>query len=202
MAHKKITLADVMGDTIDQKAFEKPAPSGKKKAFRTKTGGYIGHLAATYLKIVDSGPNEGRKFMSVLVKLYTEDKKFRGTAFAQLSWMLRTKANGDPDLQFKLFQQVVNVMGAPATADLSDILEAVQGEYMAVWGKEYFNVKVKDLLPEDRDKAGNRGPEHTVFVFIEDGEDEKAEYYMSAGDEGYESKFMIMRFSELEDAEE
>lgn len=192
---RELKLADVMNDQIDAQAFVAPIeePRKEKREFRTVTGEYMGHFAKTYLKIVDGGPNVGRKFMSILIKLYV-DKKFRGSCFTKVSWKLVAKADGSPDLQFKLFQQLVQVLGAPAGADISDVLEAVAGEQVTVWGKEYYNVKVADLLPIHAKFIGDRGPESSVYIFVEPGEDAVAESYLA---KGYKSEFMVMRISDL-----
>lgn len=202
MGFKNLTLDDVLGDKINEKAFEAPAQKAKssgvptvngKKMYRTRSGEYVGELSKTWIRITEAG----RKYVSILVKLYTEEKAFRGSAFTKVSWNLVTKADGSPDLQFKLFQQLISVMGAPRTAGVDQVIGAIAGEYVQVWGQEHFDVKICDLQDKAlaaAELAKGRKPENTKYVFIAEGDDAVAEHYMSLG---YESKLFIMRISDM-----
>ena len=192
---RTLTLEDVMGDQIDAKAFEAPVePAKKEHYFRTKTGSYLAHVHKTFIQVVDGGPKEGRKQISLLLKLYDDTKKFQGSCFARASWMLYSKADGSPDLTFRLFQQLVTVLGAPPTAALPDVLEAIPGEWIQVWGKELYKVPVADLLPEHAAKANGR----TSLVYVYPETDDEALYYLR---KGIKSEFDVMNISALETAD-
>lgn len=185
---KVLTLSDVLTDQIDKRAFEAPAEVPERQ-YRIRTGEYIAHIKKTFLRVAES---TGRRSQSLLMVLYNESEKYRGSCFAKVSWQFVQKDNGDLDLQSRLFQQLVNVLGAPSSAKITEILEAVEGEYVRVYGSEYFNVKLSDLL--DKDKARDLLAEgrSTSFDFIET--DQAASAYMKLG---YKSEFMVLRIKLL-----
>lgn len=202
-----LTVDDVLNDQIDDRAFDAPEvtsggkgilnPVSGKKVYRTPTGNYVGHFAKTWLKIVEQGANEGRKFLSIHVKLYDESDKFQGSTFAKVSWIRVQREDGKDDMQFRLFQQIINILQAPRGTPVSEVLEALDGEYVGVWGKEYYAVKYKDLLEAHKAGALRTEPEDETFVFLDAGQDEIALHYIAAG---YDPKFMVMQFEKLEGA--
>ncbi len=197
MADRDLKLADVLNDKVAKQAFEYKENGNKvssKREYRTRTGDYVAHCFKTFFKMVEDGPNKGRKFMRILIKLYTDTKKYRGNTFTNVSWHFATKPDGTPDLQFKLFQQLCSTLGAPPTAELGEILEVIEDEWIHVWGKEYFNVKVEDLLPIHQSLIGNRSTGMKVYVFVETNDDDVAAAYLA---KEYKSEFMVMRISEL-----
>lgn len=181
MAMKTLTIADVLKDQIDAKAFEAPTePKGSvKKAFRTKTGEYTGEFKQTWIRESEAG----RKSLSILVRLENEEGRFRGNTFAKVSWQLVTKADGTPDRQFKLFQQIIQVIGAPASAKLNQVLGAIEGERVKVFATEYFDVPA----PVGSQYA-------TTRVYINDETEGQVEEFLKLG---YESKADIQRISSI-----
>lgn len=198
MAYKELSMDDLMKDQIDARAFDAPQQQEKKaetKRYRTRTGEYFAHCARTFPREVEKGYNAGRRFLSVMMKLYNEDQKYRGTTFAPISWQLKTTSKGDPDLDFRLFQQMVQVLGAPPTAAPHEVCEAVLDQWVKVWGMEMYRVKIKDLLDESyREKllSAGKNPEWTVNVMVDD--DATAESYL---DKGYKSEFKVMSIKEI-----
>lgn len=193
MAFKTLTLDDVLNDKVDEKAFEKPKKRNEKY-YRTRTGEYAAILSKTYLREVASGPQEGRRFMSIQTKLYTRDGRYRGTCYTAVSWKHFSKANGEADLKFKLFQQLVSAMGAPMSTPLDEILAAIEGETVLVWGKEFFNVPTNEMYDKEIGAKLLADGRQTAWDFVEEDQDEKALYYLR---KGYKSEFMVFRISEL-----
>lgn len=194
---RNLTLEDVLEDVVDQKAFEAPAEVSQGGARRIKSGTYKAHVARTYLRQQDGGVNEGRKFLSMQMKLYLDDDEFQGIAFAKASWSLVTKKDGTPDMQFRLFQQLLQALGpVPVETPLVDILEAVEGEWLEVWGKETYNVANADLLPAHQKDA--QPGSKTTMVFLDEGPSGDAVATAYIG-KGYKPDFMVMSIRKIKE---
>lgn len=192
---KELTLADVMQETVDQRIFtdQENVAQPTKRVFRTPSGSYLANFGEPQVRISDGGPNEGRKFVSIQTKLYLPGTTtFRGSFFTKVSWVYAANYRGDPDLQFRLFQKLVRVLGAPNTAEIPEIIAAVKGEWATAWGKEFYNVKISDLLPDHDYLGDDRDADSKVYVFINTGEDSYANAYVNLG---YKPDFMVMDFS-------
>ncbi len=191
MAMKELTVADVLKDVIDAKAFEtpteKPAASPVKKAFRVLTGDYQAELKQIWRR----EDAKGRRHVSILARLENKEGKFRGSTFVKASWQLVTRADGSPDRQFSLFQQLVQVLGAPASAKIDQVLGAIEGERVKVRVTEYFDVPVNAAL--DSEYARNAGYA-TTRVYITDQNEHLVAGFQQAG---YESKGDVQRISSL-----
>lgn len=207
MPDKRLTLEDVMGDMIDreeQQASARQKSSGtkltreelKKLGYRTRSGQYVGFANETQIKEVEDGPQAGRKYQTITMKLFTDDQKYRGTTFVDHSWKrVLNEWNGEPDRRFKLFQAITRALHVPSHIEIQDILPAIKGEYFDVWGKEYFTVPVKDLRDAHKKFGEGKAKDRSVRVYFDENDsDADAIAYMKAG---YKSRFQVFSIREL-----
>jgi hypothetical protein len=187
-----LTVADVLNAKVDQAAFQRrEAPA--KKAYRIRSGNYLALMDKIFLFENDSGVQKGRRYMSVLMKLHNAEQKFRGSCFTKMSWMLHTKNDGTPDLMFRLFQDVLYALGAPPEVGVNEVVEAVPGSWVEVWGKEFFNVAIGDVHEMHQNQL--RSQTDKVYIYINDAsEDDAANYYLGLD---YKSQFQVLSITKV-----
>ncbi len=132
--------------------------------------------------------------MSILVKLYNTEEKFRGTTFVKISWKYVENYKGEPDRQFKLFSSIVHGLGAPASAQVEQVLGAIEGENLRVWGKEYFNVAIEHVTDAKQVEYAKEHGYKTTRVYIAEGEDAAAQRLLKLG---YKSEFDVMSINAM-----
>lgn len=203
--YNAITIDDILTDRITAEAVmltEKDTQrSGEAPGqYRVHSGFYTGVASQTWARQTEDGPQANRQYLSILFKLHDpKTEKFRGSTFAEVSWMLVEK-NGRKDTKSRLFAELMASMGVPASASLKKVLPAIVDTAHEVEVSEYFNVNHEDLQDEklvDRLKDDERfTPGRKAWHFIPDGPegDKIAKQYLA---DGYKSQGFVKSINKL-----
>jgi hypothetical protein len=198
MALADLTLEDIMGDQIDDRAFAAEAAdtgsesngSGQGTRYRIYKGEYI--MLIKSVRIREAA--DERRSLAMVGALHNNKEKYRGTVFPEISWQYRENRNGKLDLKSRLFGNLVHALGAPQGTPLPEFIEGIVDEFVRVYVSEYFRIGFDDLLEEDKPESDS-GYKTLVFINADVEGDLKANHYM---DKGYDSQGMVLSIKPLE----